>query len=82
MSLENTAIFAQIRDILKLHSTIDIEITPQTRIGADLAIDSVEMFDLVMEIEDAYDISFPIEEASAIDTVGSLVEAISRLTDV
>ncbi|MDZ4135066.1 MAG: phosphopantetheine-binding protein [Paracoccaceae bacterium] len=82
MSLESTVIFDKIRDILKLHTTIDIPITRDIRIGADLAIDSVEMFDLVMEIEDTYDISFPIEEASAIDTVGSLVDAISRLTDV
>lgn len=82
MNLEKTALFDQICSILKLHSAIEILITPDTRIGADLAIDSVEMFDLVMEIEDAYDISFPIEEASAIDTVGSLVEAIGRLTDV
>jgi acyl carrier protein len=79
MNAEQQAIFDQIRAVLKTHSKIDVPITPDIRIGADLAIDSVEMFDLVMEIEDAYDISFPIEEASGIDTVQSLVEAIERL---
>ena len=82
MNAEQQTIFDQICAVLKTHSKIDIPITPELRIGADLAIDSVEMFDLVMEIEDTYDISFPIEEASGIDTVQSLVEAIERLQHV
>lgn len=82
MNAEQQAIFDQIRAVLESHRKVDVPITPDIRIGADLAIDSVEMFDLVMEIEDAYDISFPIEEASGIDTVQSLVEAIERLKNV
>lgn len=81
MNPDRTAIFERVSAILKTHAKEDIPITADVRIAADLAIDSVEMFDLVMEIEDAYDISFPIEEASAIDTVGSLVDAISRLAN-
>jgi len=68
--------------ILQTHSKVEVQITPQTLIAADLAIDSVEMFDLVMEIEEKYDISFPLEEASDIDTVQSLVNVIERLTNV
>lgn len=79
MNAEQQAIFDQICAVLKTHAKVDVPITPDIRIGADLAIDSVEMFELVMEIEDAYDISFPIEEASGIDTVQSLIEAIERL---
>lgn len=82
MSPENLLVFDRVKDILKAHTKLGVVITPDVQIGADLAIDSVEMFDLVMEIEEAYDISFPIEEASAIDTVGSLVEAIGRRTNV
>lgn len=82
MSLETTKIFEEISAILKAHTAVAVAITPELLIGADLAIDSVEMFDLVMEIEDAYDISFPIEEASGIDTVQSLVEVIARLRNV
>lgn len=82
MSTEKTKIFDEISAILKAHTAVNVPITPELLIGADLAIDSVEMFDLVMEIEDAYDISFPIEEASGIDTVQSLVEVIERLRNV
>lgn len=81
MNPDRSAIVERVSAILKTHAKADIEISENVRIAADLAIDSVEMFDLVMEIEDAYDISFPIEQASAIDTVGSLVDAISRLSN-
>ncbi len=82
MIQENTKMYDHISGILQTHSKADVEITPQTLIAADLAIDSVEMFDLVMEIEEHYDISFPLEEASDIDTVQSLVNIIERLTNV
>ncbi|MBC7155492.1 MAG: acyl carrier protein [Rhodobacteraceae bacterium] len=82
MTLANSDTFEKISAILKAHTAVTVPITPDLLIGADLAIDSVQMFDLVMEIEDAYDISFPIEEASGIDTVQSLVEAIERLKNV
>lgn len=78
MSPEERAIFDSIVAIIRQHARVDVAITPEVRIAADLAIDSVEMLNLVMEIEEAFDISFPIEEASAIDTVGSLVKAIGR----
>jgi len=82
MTQTNNKMYQQICEILQTHSKVDVQITPQTQIANDLAIDSVEMFDLVMEIEEKYDLSFPLEEASDIDTVQSLVTAIGRLTNV
>ncbi len=78
MNPETTAIVDRVRAILMARAPAEMEITPATRIGADLAIDSVEMLDLVMEVEEAYDITFPIEEAAAVATVGALVDAIGR----
>lgn len=82
MNQETETMFDQICGILRAHTKVETKIEPDTLIGADLAIDSVEMFDLVMEIEEQYDISFPLEEASDIDTVQSLVTAIERITNV
>ncbi|MDT8328854.1 MAG: acyl carrier protein [Roseovarius sp.] len=82
MNQETETMFNQICAILQGHTKATIKIEPDTLIGADLAIDSVEMFDLVMEIEEKYDISFPLEQASDIDTVQSLVTAIERITNV
>lgn len=73
------AIFEDVIRVLRAHSHAAIEIRPETRIGADLEIDSVEIFDIVMELEDLYDVSLPVEAASDIETVGDLVTRIGQL---
>jgi len=82
VKMQNSDVFADVSRILKAHAHADIPITLDVRISADLEIDSVEIFDIVMEIEDIYDISFPVEAASSIDTVRDLVETIGQLTNV
>jgi len=42
-------------------------------------VDSVAVFDLVMALEDHYDVSIPMEMVSDIKTVGELVNAIKQL---
>ena len=49
-------------------------------IMSDLEVDSVAVLDLVMGIEDHYDISIPMEMVSDIKTVGELTTAIKELT--
>ena len=57
-----------------------IKITNDTRIVADLEIDSVDVFDLIMEVEDAYDISISMELISTTHTVGELVNVVDDLS--
>jgi len=82
VKLDQASLFEEISKLLAAHSNTGITIVPETRIGADLEIDSVEIFDIVMELEDLYDISFPIEQASNIDTVRDLVATIRQLANV
>ncbi len=42
----------------------------------DLGVDSLDLIDLIMEVEDEFKISFPDEEAENIQTVGELIRAI------
>ncbi|MBC6403915.1 MAG: acyl carrier protein [Hyphomonadaceae bacterium] len=51
----------------------------QSGIVSDLEVDSVAVFDLVMRLEDHYDISIPMEMISDIKTVGELIAAIRQL---
>lgn len=46
---------------------------------SDLEVDSTAVFDLIMELEDHYDISVPMEVISDVKTVGELVHAIQEL---
>ncbi len=44
-----------------------------TELGADLNIDSVAAMDLIMEIEDKFDIDIPMNQVAELRTVGDLV---------
>lgn len=73
------AILKEVSRILSARSPNQRAITPETSFGADLEIDSVEIFDVVMELEDIFNISLPVEVASEIETVHDLVAKIGQL---
>ena len=56
------------------------EITPDTTFTDDLGADSIDLFQIVMGLEEAFDIEIPAEEAEKIVTVGDAVEQIKRVT--
>ncbi len=45
----------------------------ETELGADLSIDSVAAMDLIMEIEDKFDIDIPMNQVAELRTIGDLV---------
>ena len=51
-------------------------ITPETSIADDLGADSLDVVDLLMSIEDEFEIEIPDEEIDNIKTVGELVKYI------
>lgn len=59
----------------------DITLSAQTDIAADLQIDSVAVMDLVMTIEDAYDIMIPMNRLSNVRTVGDLAATVQTLIE-
>lgn len=50
-----------------------IEITPETRLRADLALDSVASLELLSMIDEAFGLEIEIEEVAGIDTVGGII---------
>jgi acyl carrier protein len=54
-------------------------ITGKTVIAKDLAIDSLAIMDMVMELEDRFDISIPMNVVAEIHTVDELADAILKL---
>ena len=53
------------------------EIKAETHFINDLGADSLDTVELVMEFEDAFDLSIPDEEAEKIQTVGEAIEYIA-----
>ena len=76
---DQASIFATICKVLSEYVPDGTEITADTRIVADLEIDSVDVFDLIMEVEDAYDISISMELISTTHTVGELTDVVNGL---
>ncbi len=54
------------------------EITPESHFINDLGADSLDQIELVMALEDAFQISIPEEVAEKIQTVGQAIEHIER----
>ncbi len=52
------------------------EITPDTTFVDDLGADSLDVFQIIMGIEEEFDIEIPNEKAEKIVSVGDAVEAI------
>ena len=51
-------------------------ITPESKIKEDLGSDSLTMVEIVIAIEDKFNLEIPDEEAENIVTVGDAIEAI------
>ena len=68
-------VMAKVRDHLSSELEVPAEeITAQTRFKDDLDADSLDLYELVMELEDTYGIRVSEEEASRIETVGQAVD--------
>jgi acyl carrier protein len=57
------------------------KITPDTHFVNDLGADSLDTVELVMELEEEFDINIPDDAAEKIQTVGQAVEYIEANSD-
>ena len=56
-----------------------LQIKGDTVISKDLAIDSLAVMDMVMELEDRFDVSIPMNLVAEIQTVDELADTILKL---
>ncbi len=54
------------------------KVAPETSFVNDLGADSLDTVELVMEIEDAFDLTIPDDEAEKIQTVGDAIRYIEK----
>lgn len=71
--------FEKIRDIIVEVLNVDEnEVTMESTFIDDLGADSLDVFQIIMGIEEEFDIEIPNEEAEKIVTVGDAVEQIKK----
>lgn len=72
-------VFDKIKDIIV--EQLDVEedaVTMEASITEDLGADSLDVADLVMSIEESFDVEIPDEEVENIKTVGDIVKYIEN----
>jgi acyl carrier protein len=68
-------VMTKVREHLSTELEVDAtEIKDGTRFREDLDADSLDLYELVMELEDSYGVRVPEEEAAEIETVGQAVD--------
>ena len=68
-------VMTKVRDHLAQELEVDpARIEPGTRLREDLDADSLDLYELVMELEDGYGIRVSEEQAAWIKTVGDAVD--------
>ena len=75
-------VFDKIKDIIV--EQLDVEedaVTMEASITEDLGADSLDVVDLVMSIEESFDVEIPDEEVENIKTVGDIVKYIYNKVD-
>lgn len=71
--------FEKLRDIIVEVLNVDEnEVTMESTFINDLGADSLDVFQIIMGIEEEFDIEIPNEEAEKIVTVGDAVEQIKK----
>jgi acyl carrier protein len=76
------AAFGSVRaDILKRISRRPIEPTPASELLADLGFDSLQVLELVGELEDHFKIAVPLNNLNHIRTVSQVVNEVRRLVN-
>jgi acyl carrier protein len=71
------SVIERVKDIVADNLGVDREkITPETSFVNDLGADSLDTVELVMELEEEFDINIPDDAAEKIQTVGQAVQYI------
>ena len=56
-----------------------VEVTAASDIGRDLGVDSLTLMNIVMELEDVFELSIPLDRLADVETVGDLAALINEL---
>ena len=73
--------FEKIRDLIVEEVGVDEEqVTMDASFKNDLNIDSLDLFEMVMTLEEEFDVEIPSEDLENIDTVGRSASTTLRIT--
>ena len=72
---ENETMLEKMKEIIAEQLSVDAEsVTEASSFKEDLGADSLDLFELVMALEDEYSVEIPAEELEKMSTVGDVME--------
>ena len=69
----------RVLELLNAHMGAGVTANLDTRILADTTMDSVKVIDLLLELEEEFDITIPLNNLAEAETVRDLIEEIEKL---
>ena len=77
----STEIEEGVIDVLKNVSRRPIEPTLRSDLVADLGFDSLQVLEVIAELEDRFDVSIPLNDVPATRTVAQVVAQVAQLVE-
>ena len=68
----------QVVEVLSRFNKSDSPIAPTTDLADDLRLDSLAVMDLMMELEDSFDVTIPLKAIAEIRTVDDLASYVAK----
>ena len=78
---DNTTIIAELVGLLAAQLPEPREVPPETDLISDLALESVQIMEFMVEVEDHYDITISLEALAEIRTLEQLAQVVSQARD-
>ncbi len=72
-------ILDQLYELIRPHSEQPIVLSEQTRIMDDVGLDSMKVMELVMQIEDHFDVSVPLNILPDVTNIGEFAKHLETL---
>jgi acyl carrier protein len=72
-------ILDQLFELIRPYSEQSIVFSEQTRIMDDVGLDSMKVMELVMQIEDHFDVSVPLNILPDVNTIGEFAKHLETL---
>ena len=66
-------IYAKIVEIIQEHDSSKLHITPELNLKEELGVDSVDLMEFIINLEEAFDIEIPDEDMDNFKTISDVV---------
>ena len=69
-------IYAKIVEIIQEHDSSKLHVTPELNLKEELGVDSVDLMEFIINLEEAFDIEIPDEDMDNFKTISDVVDYI------